>query len=129
MSNLEVIRIPEDPPVPKGVAKKVFRQAARDPQSVLVVAWSPYRWKTARDLHAPGQRIRVLETDRARWSIPERYEFAGELATYLPGVSLLVVADDFVILPPGMPGGHSFGPTAAYCPICKLWRDGEGAGC
>lgn len=129
MADLEVIRIPEDPDVPKTVARKVFRA---EPGKALVIAWSPSRWKAAYEATGrKGTKPRVLETDHARWDPPERYAFADRLTAWLsrhPEVELLVVSDDFVILPAGMPGGHLFrGP--GYCPICKIWHNEESKGC
>jgi len=135
MADLEVIRILEDPAVPKSVANRVFRA----PGSVLVVAWSPYRWRDAakeweaRTGKRAPRRIPIKETEEARWRTAERHAFPGNLTAYLsahPAITLLVVADDFVRLPAGMPGGHIFqGEPAGYCSVCKLWHDRKGPGC
>ena len=134
MADLEVIRIPEDPDIPKGIANKVFRAKEG---SAFVVAWSPYRWQDAAKKWAqrtgrPAPRIWFTETDKARWDPEDRHAFPEWLQAHLashPSIKLLVVSDDHVILPPGMPGGHVYTGHTGYCPICKLLVcDGE-VGC
>lgn len=136
MTELEVIRVREDPDIPKGLADKAFRQAAKDSRSVLVIAWSSNRWSRAgaeweKRTGKKRPAMRFYETDHERWDFPARTDFPGALTAQLSGhpVKLLVVTDDFVILPPGMPGGHLFSGAVGYCPICDIWHDGKGAGC
>lgn len=134
---MDVIRILEDPAIPWSVANRVFRLASKDPASVLIVAWSPYRWKNAATewesrtgKPRPG-RLQIKETDRERWNTGDREAFPCTLGAWLDRhpVELLVVADDFVILPSGMPGGHIFAGHSGYCPICKLWLNDTSKGC
>lgn len=128
---MRVIRIPEDPDIPDRVAREVF--GGKD-KKVFVVAWSVYRWKKAKEEWeaATGKSARrptLIQTDQERWNQPHRRLFPERFTDYLTArkPDLVVVSDDFVLLPNGFPGGHRTyeDEPASYCPICKIFSVGE----
>lgn len=122
---MRVIRIPEDDEVPERVAREVFGGRSK---TVLVITWSGGRWQRAR--RETANRISFKITDHERWKQPERAAFPLGLDAYLTKYGepdLLVVHEDFVLLPVGFPGGHRTfqDERSAYCAVCKAWRSGE----